>query len=182
MVLLVLPGSRGSGALIGAVAGAMKKTDASTTLMLTDTRSEMQVAAAQGNARIIDFGFGALGIGSGGGGAAGAYNKTPQGKVIAAAFLDSYKLVKAVREYAPHRAAGGLGTGGAFAVDGAPPFASDFPPTDAQRKLADMGLYNSKIDGRSGPGTSAAISRFQKIRGLPSTGELDDSTVAALRV
>lgn len=172
----------GYGAILGVLVGSMKTSEASTTLMLTDTRSGVQVAAAQGSARNTDFGFGALGIGAGGGAGAGAYSKTPQGKVIAGAFLDSYnQLVRAVREYAPQRVAGGLGTGGTLAVDGASGPADDFSMADAQRKLADLGLYKSRIDGRSGPGTSAAIGRFQKIRGLPSTGQLDDVTADALR-
>ena len=101
-----------AGGLLGALAGSMKSSEASTTLMLTDTRSGVQVAASQGSAKNTDFGFGALGIGSTVAGGAGAYNSTPQGKVIAAAFLDSYnQMVKAVREYAPQRVEGGLGTG-----------------------------------------------------------------------
>ncbi len=171
------------GQLLGAIAGSMKTSEASTTLMLTDTRSGVQVAAAQGSAKNTDFGFGALGIGTSAGAGVGAYNNTPQGKVIAGAFLDSYnQMVRAVRQYAPQRVAGGLGTGGQLAVDGATK-ASDpaLSVADAQRKLATLGLYTSKVDGVSGPGTSAAISKFQKIRGLPASGQLDDATVAALQ-
>lgn len=172
----------GYGALIGAVVGSMKTSEASTTLMLTDTRSGVQVAISQGSAKNVDLGFGAA-LGSGGtAGAAGAYSKTPQGKVIAAAFLDSYnQMVQAVRAYAPQHVAGGLGTGGALAVDGAAASSGNFSVADAQRKLAALGLYNSKVDGVSGPGTSAAISKFQKIRGLDATGQLDARTVDALR-
>lgn len=170
------------GAIIGAVAGSMKTSEASTTLMLVDTRSGVQVAAAEGSAKNTDFGFGALGIGGGGAGAMGAYSKTPQGKVIAGAFLDSYnQLVQAVRAYAPQHIAGGLGTGGKLAVDGSTQSADDFSLADAQRKLAGLGLYTSKVDGLSGPGTSAAIRKFQKIRGLPVTGELDEATIGAMK-
>jgi hypothetical protein len=179
-----ISGLGGYGALIGAVVGSMKSSEASTTLMLVDARSGVQVAMAQGSAHNTDFGFGALGLGAGGGGAMGAYSKTPQGKVIAGAFLDSYnELVRAVRAYAPQVVAGGLGTGGsgALAVDGASKPAVEFSVSDAQRKLAGLGLYTGKVDGRSGPGTSAAISKFQKIRGLPSSGQLDDATIGALR-
>lgn len=173
----------GYGALIGAVVGSMKSSEASTTLMLTDTRSGVQVAISQGSAKNTDFGFGGILGSHGAAGAAGAYSKTPQGKVIAAAFLDSYnQMVKAVREYAPQRVAGGLGTGGALAVDGAHPSSSaSFSVTDAQRKLASLGLYTGKVDGLSGPGTSSAIRKFQKIRGLGASGRLDDATVDALR-
>ena len=179
----LLGGLGGYGALIGAVAGSMKSSEASTTLMLTDTRSGVQVAISQGSAKNTDFGFGGILGGHGAAGAAGAYSKTPQGKVIAAAFLDSYnQMVKSVREYAPQRAAGGLGTGGALAVDGASkPSSANFSVADAQRKLAELGLYTSKVDGVSGPGTLAAIRKFQKIRGLEATGQLDGPTVGALQ-
>lgn len=174
------------GALVGAVVGSMKTSEASTTLMLTDTRSGVQVAIAQGSAKNTDFGFGGLFGGGGGVGAAGAYAKTPQGKVIAAAFLDSYnQMVKAVREYAPQHVAGGLGTGGTLAVDGESKPGIDDPAgislRDAQRKLAALGLYKSRIDGRPGPGTSSALSNFQRIRGLAVTGKLDPATAQALQ-
>ncbi len=171
----------GYGALLGAVVGSMKTSEASTTLTLTDTRSGVQVAAAQGSAHNTDFGFGALGIGRGAAGAAGAYSKTPQGKVIAAAFMDSYnEMVKSVRAYAPQKVDGGLGTGGKLTVDGSSGPQSDFSLADAQRRLADMGLYTSKVDGLSGPGTLAAIRKFQRIRGLPVSGQLDGATIDAL--
>jgi hypothetical protein len=143
----------------------------------------VQVAAAQGSAKNTDFGFGLLGGGGNVGAGMGAYSSTPQGKVIAGAFLDSYnQMVKAVRQYAPQRVAGGLGTGGQLAVDGATK-ATDavMPLADAQRKLAALGLYTSKVDGVPGPGTSTAIGKFQKIRGLPATGQLDEATSAALQ-
>lgn len=178
-----LGGLGGYGALLGAVVGSMKTSEASTTLMLTDARSGVQVAAAEGSAKNTDFGFGAILGGAGAAGAAGAYSKTPEGKVIAAAFLDSYnQMVRAVREYAPQRVAGGLGTGGKLAVDGASTASpQNLSLHDAQRKLADLGLYTSKVDGMPGPGTSAAISRFQKVRGLPVTGQLDAATSSALQ-
>lgn len=171
----------GYGALIGAVAGSMKTTEAATTMMLTDTRSGVQVAIAQGSAKNNDFaGLGALGA-AGGGAAMGAYSRTPQGKVIAAAFLDSYShLVDAVRHYAPQNVDGGLGVGGKLGVQGSTT-SQGFSVSDAQQKLADMGLYKSKVDGQAGPGTSAALSKFQKIRGLPVSGQLDDATIGALK-
>ncbi|HET6806756.1 MAG TPA: peptidoglycan-binding protein [Frateuria sp.] len=171
------------GALIGAIAGSIKHREASTTLMLTDVRSGVQVAVAQGSASKNDFGFGALGLGNSAGAGVGGYSKTPQGRLIASAFLDSYnEMVRAVRHYAPQKVAGGLGTGGSLGVDGAsPPQAEAFSLADAQRRLAGLGLYTSRVDGLPGPGTTRAISRFQQIRGLTVTGQLDDATVDALR-
>lgn len=174
------------GAILGAVAGSMKTSEASTTLMLTDTRSGVQVAASQGSAKNTDFGVSGLFRDFGSAGASmGAYSQTPEGKVIAAAFLDSYnQMVQAVRTYAPQRVAGGLGAGGNLAVDGANnpnAGASSYSLADAQRKLADLGLYKSKVDGLPGPGTTAAIIGFQKANGLPATGQLDTATVSALQ-
>ena len=171
------------GALIGAIAGSIKHREASTTLMLTDVRSGVQVAVAQGSASKNDFGFGGLGIGGSAGAGVGGFSKTPQGRLIASAFLASYnEMVRAVREYAPQKVAGGLGTGGSLGVDGASRAQPEsFSLADAQRRLAGLGLYTSKVDGLPGPGTTKAISRFQRIRGLSVTGQLDDATVDALR-
>ncbi|XRD90740.1 peptidoglycan-binding protein [Dyella nitratireducens] len=173
------------GAILGAVAASMKSSEASTTMMLTDTRSGVQVAAAQGSAKNIDFAGGAL-LGQFGTGGAnmGAYSQTPEGKVIAAAFLDAYnQMVQSVRNYAPQRVAGGLGTGGVLAVDGASKQGTggSYSLADAQRKLAELGLYTSKVDGLPGPGTSHAISTFQQANGLSVTGQLDAATVNALQ-
>ena len=52
-------------------------------------------------------------------GAAGGYSSTPEGKIIIAAFTDSYnQLVKVVRNYRAQTVKGGLGTGGALGVQG----------------------------------------------------------------
>jgi hypothetical protein len=49
----------------------------------------------------------------------GAYSRTPEGKIIIAAFVDSYnQLVKAVRNYQAQTVKGGLGTGGGLGVQG----------------------------------------------------------------
>jgi hypothetical protein len=162
----------------------MKTSEASTTLMLTDPRSGVPVAASQGSAQNTDFGFSGLFHNAGSGGASlGAYSQTPQGKVIAAAFLDSYnQMVKSVRNYAPQRVAGGSGAGGTLSVDGANNAnASNLSLADAQHKLAQLGFYKSKVDGLPGPGTTAAISKFQQANGLPVSGQLDSATAGALQ-
>ena len=102
------------GALIG---GAASSNEASTTLLLTDNRSGVQLAAAEGSAKNWDFGaVGGL-IGGLGGAAGGGFSNTPQGKVLAAAFMDSYnQLVIAVRSYKAQSVEGGLGTGGTLKV------------------------------------------------------------------
>lgn len=84
----------GLGSVIGAVASGIKFKQAQTTLLLADSRSGIQVAAAQGNVEKADWGVG----GFLGGVGAGAYTNTPEGKVVAAALLDNYNnIVKAIR-------------------------------------------------------------------------------------
>jgi len=107
------------GRVVGAVAGGLKSNEASTTLLLIDNRSGVQLAAAEGSAQNYDFNlFGGM-FGSGVGGGAGAYTDTPEGKILTAAFMDSYnKLVRAVRNYQAQNVKGGLGTGGRLGVQG----------------------------------------------------------------
>lgn len=108
------------GGLLGAVAGGIKFNDASTMLVLVDNRSGVQLSASEGSSRNTDFNlFGGL-FGGGGGGAAGGFTNTPEGKVITAAFIDSYnQMVRALRNYRAQTVEGGLGTGGTLSVDGA---------------------------------------------------------------
>ncbi len=101
------------------VGGSLKKNEAATTLLLIDNRSGVQLAAAEGSASNMDFGLlGGL-FGSRGGGVASGYTKTPEGKVLAAAFVDSYNnMVRATRNYQAQEVKGGLGTGGQLGVQG----------------------------------------------------------------
>lgn len=107
------------GSVAGMVAGGLKANEASTTLLMVDNRSGVQLAAAEGSARNFDFNmFGGL-FGGGAFGTGGAYSNTPEGKILIAAFMDSYnQLVQAVRNYKAQEVAGGLGTGGALGVQG----------------------------------------------------------------
>ena len=105
--------------VLGGVAGSMKQHEASTTLLMIDNRSGVQLAAAEGTARNFDYGLFGTAYGWAGVGAGGGYTKTPEGKVIVAAFVDSYnQLVKAVRNYRAQTVKGGLGTGGGLGVQG----------------------------------------------------------------
>ncbi len=114
--------SRGLG-MLGAIAGGIRTNEASTMLMLTDNRSGVQISASQGASSNTDFSVGAVLFGGGGGGGMSGYTNTPQGKVVIAAFTDSYnQMVKSLRAYKPQTVQGqGLGGGGKLAVDGAPP-------------------------------------------------------------
>jgi hypothetical protein len=105
--------------LLGALGGSIGRNEASTTLLLIDNRSGVQISAAEGTAGNFDFGL--LGGAFGGGGFAGGggYAKTPEGKVVVAAFADSYnQMVKALRQYKAQTVKGGLGTGGRLGVQG----------------------------------------------------------------
>lgn len=131
--------SRGLGVL-GALAGSLKFKEASTMLTMIDNRSGVQLAAAEGSASKTDFGLvGALFGGSAGGGA-GGYTNTAEGKVLVAAFTDSYnQLVRAVRNYKAQEVKGGLGTGGNLKVQGAEtpasaPEAAPAAPTKKKKK------------------------------------------------
>ncbi len=115
----LLPGF--AGALVGAVGASAKTREASTLLTLIDMRSGVQIGASEGSASKMDFGvIGGL-FGGAGGAGAGGYTNTPQGKVIAAAFMDSYnQMVQSLRNYKAQVVQGqGLGGGGRLGVDGA---------------------------------------------------------------
>jgi curli biogenesis system outer membrane secretion channel CsgG len=108
---------------VGSVAGGAKLNEAGTVLMLVDVRSTVQIAAAEGYSKNWDFNlggamFGALGGGLGAG-SGSAYTNTPEGKVVASAFVDAYnKMVVALRSYKEQQVKGGLGTGGRLGVQG----------------------------------------------------------------
>jgi hypothetical protein len=123
------------GPLGGAIGGSIKSKEASTLLTLVDNRSGVQLAAAEGSAKNMDFGLiGGL-FGGSAGGAAGGYSNTAEGKVIVAAFTDSLNnLVKAVKSYKEQNVQGGLGTGGNLSVQGASTPAQSTAPTTAKKK------------------------------------------------
>lgn len=105
------------GPVLGAVVGGMKSNEASTSLLLIDNRSGVQLSASQGSAKNWDL-TGGLGAFFGGGAAGlGGYSNTPQGKLLAAAFMDSYnQMVRGLRLYRAQQVEGGLGTGGTLNV------------------------------------------------------------------
>lgn len=118
-------GTGGIGAAVGglfgkvgaAIGGGLKKNEANTTLLLIDNRSGVQISAATGSAKNYDVKFlGGL-FGGGVGGGAGGFSNTPEGKIISAAFADSYnQMVKALRNYKAQTVKGGLGKGGRLGV------------------------------------------------------------------
>jgi curli biogenesis system outer membrane secretion channel CsgG len=105
------------GGVVGAIAGSIKFNDASTMLVLVDNRSGVQLAAAEGSSRNTDLNlFGGL-IGGGAAGGMGGFTNTPEGKIVVAAFIDSYnQMVKVLRNYKAQEVKGGLGKGGRLSV------------------------------------------------------------------
>jgi Putative peptidoglycan binding domain/Glycine zipper 2TM domain len=53
--------------------------------------------------------------------------------------------------------------------------------TSAQRYLIALGYYNGPPDGVAGPGTRAAVQRFQASRGLSQTGTITPDLVQEMR-
>jgi hypothetical protein len=89
-------GSRGR--VIGAVAGGLKFKEAQTSMLVTDSRSGVQVAAAEGSARKADLKLGVGALHSGHAVALGGYANTNEGKIIAASLMDNYNnVVRSVR-------------------------------------------------------------------------------------
>lgn len=105
------------GHTVGFLAGGLKSNEAATTLLLIDNRSGVQVSSSVGNAKNFDYNlFGGL-FGGGAGGLGGGFTNTPEGKVLTAAFADSYnQMVKALRNYKTQSVKGGLGKGGQLKV------------------------------------------------------------------
>jgi curli biogenesis system outer membrane secretion channel CsgG len=80
----------GLGGVWGSVTAAgLKFKEAQTSMLVSDMRSGLQVAAAEGKARKSNFGLGAI-AGSAG---LGAYTNTNEGKVIAASFVNNYNRI-----------------------------------------------------------------------------------------
>ncbi|MFH2123902.1 MAG: CsgG/HfaB family protein [Pseudomonadota bacterium] len=110
-----------AGALVSSAGVNTKTREASALLTMIDNRSSVQIAAAEGSASKTDIGgFGSVFGGAGnvaGGAGLGGYTNTPQGKVIAAAFMDAYNnIVRSLRNYKAQEVKGGLGKGGQLKV------------------------------------------------------------------
>ncbi|WP_395322662.1 peptidoglycan-binding protein [Variovorax sp. UC74_104] len=131
----LIGGSRGR--VVANLGANLQTKEASALLTLIDNRSGVQVAAAEGSASKTDF-SGLLELsGSRGGGNIGGYTRTPQGKVIAAAFMDSFnQMVRSLRSYKAQVVQGqGLGGGGRLGVDGgAAPSQTSAPGARTRRK------------------------------------------------
>jgi len=84
---------------LGGITGGLKFKEASTSLIIADVRSSIQVAAAEGKATKTDFDIGGWGWTGAAFGAANGYTNTPEGKVIAASLLDNWNhIVLVIRD------------------------------------------------------------------------------------
>jgi len=176
----------GVAGLIGVVASGLQSNEASTMLTLVDNRSSVQVGAAEGSAKNFDFALGGFLAGMGGGGGAGGFTNTPEGKIIAGAFMDSYnQLMQAMRNYQPQSMGDrGMGTGGRLAVDGASQQGGyrgqKASLKQAQQILSQKGYDVGTPDGKMGAKTRDALSQYQSEQGLRVTGRLDAATAAEM--
>jgi len=150
------------GSKLGAIAGGLKFKEAQTTLLVADSRSGIQVAAAEGSTKKADLKLGAGLFGGAGGAAAGGYGNTNEGKIIAASFLDNYnKVVTVVRgdpslqrnvgSLKQEAAAGGARKAGAVFSEGdtlAPKIAGVkmyATPSDAGKVVATLGRADEMV-------------------------------------
>ncbi|MCG3171330.1 MAG: hypothetical protein CALGDGBN_02930 [Pseudomonadales bacterium] len=92
----------GKARVIGGLVGGLKFKEAQTSMLVTDARSGVQVAAAEGSARKADLGLGAFMGGGGAAGGLGGYASTAEGKVIAASLADNYNNIVGVIEGDPN--------------------------------------------------------------------------------
>ena len=54
------------------------------------------------------------------------------------------------------------------------------PVVSVQRRLEQLGFFNSVIDGLFGPLTAEAVRAYQKARDMEATGEIDETLLARL--
>jgi hypothetical protein len=84
--------------VVAALGGGLKFKEASTSILIADSRTTIQVAAAEGKARKSSFALGAVGVSGGAPVGVGGYSNTPEGKVIAASYLDNFNnIVKSLK-------------------------------------------------------------------------------------
>jgi len=84
------------GGKFAAVAGGLKFKEAQTSMLVADSRSGVQVAAAEGSTKKADLKLGGALFGGGGGAGVGGYGNTNEGKIIAAAYMNNYNNIVGV--------------------------------------------------------------------------------------
>ncbi len=113
-------------------------------------------------------------LGAGGGAVAGAIVAGPVGAVVGGVG----------GAYAGHEVAGKEQStrSSTYSSSTAPSRYDPATVRNVQQALNDKGYDPGPIDGQWGPNTEDAVRRFQQASGLPQTGHLEGSTLAALGV
>lgn len=162
------------GAAAGLVAAGLKFKSAQTTMILSDSRTSLQLASATGNAEKTDWGIGGVLGGGGAVGGLGAYTSTPEGKVIAASYLDNWNnIVRSIRNN-PQMARQDINLKGA---SGQPTKAGAvFQPGDAVTgKIGGLRIYSqpskaSKVNATLAKGEEVVITGEEKNGFVPVQG------------
>jgi len=84
------------GRKVGTVASGLKFNEAQTSMLVADSRSGVQVAAAEGSTKKADLRAAGSLFGAGAGVGLGGYGNTNEGKMIAAAFMNNYNQIVGV--------------------------------------------------------------------------------------
>lgn len=157
--------------MIGSLLGGLKFKEASTSLLVADVRSGIQVASAEGSASKTDFSLGGWALGGAGGGALGGYTSTPEGKVIAASLLDNYnKIVIAVRDQASLIQTSSA-SADANAAASTQAVASQAPGQMLTPKIANVKVFEAPAN------TSKVLATLQRSDELVATGELKNGFI-----
>jgi curli biogenesis system outer membrane secretion channel CsgG len=157
--------------VFGALAGGLKFKEASTSLLVSDVRSSLQVAAAEGKATKTDFSIGGWGLSAAGLGGASGYTSSPEGKVVAASLLDNYnRIVLSIRDQPqlikPSSAAGDVNAAASTRAE-----APQQPGQVLQTKIANVKVYEEPSRD------SKVLGTLQRSDDLVATGEAKNGFV-----
>lgn len=156
---------------LGALAGGLKFKEATTSLLVSDVRSGIQVAAAEGKATQTDFSIGGWALTGVGAGALGGYTSSPEGKVVAASLLDNYnKIVLSVRDkdqlIKPNSAAAQANAQGSTRAE-----APQTPGQMLQARIANVKVYAEPSR------ESAVVATLQRSDELVASGDVKNGFV-----
>jgi curli biogenesis system outer membrane secretion channel CsgG len=156
---------------LGAVVGNLKFKEASTSLLLADVRSSLQVAAAEGKATKTDFGVGGWAFGGGALAGLGGYTSTPEGKMVAASLLDNYNnIVNQIRNQ-PSLIRTSSAAGDANAAASTTAEAPQTPGAMLAAKIANVKAFENPSRD------SKVVAVLQKTDELVATGEVKNGFI-----
>lgn len=151
---------------LGGLVGGLKFKEASTSILVADVRSSIQVASAEGKATKTDFGIGGWGYGGGVLGALGGYTSTPEGKMVAASLLDNYNNIVAQIRNQPQLIRTSSAAGDANAAASTQAEAPQTPGSMLSAKIANVKAYEQPSRD------SKVVATLQKTDELVATGEV----------